>query len=139
MALVDRDVLHLDAMGEPSRQGVDVHVAGVAALLCAKSWKLSERIADADAGRPWRLREKDAADVWRLMMVGDPRAVRSTFAEHEGDATLGRPIAAGREMLIDLFRPGGRGPEMAASNLAGKVSRAAVTGSIGEWMRAFGP
>ena len=138
MALVDHAWRRIGPIAEGSgRQEIEVKVAGPGALLCAKAWKLQERVRDAEAGKPWRLREKDAGDVWQLMYVSDPVEVRRSFDRHAQHPSLGQAIRTGREYLISLFGAGGRGGVLAASNLADTRTRTEVAQVVSSWMGAF--
>ena len=59
------------------------------------------------------MKPKDAADVWRLMMVSEPERARSVFADGERDVVLGDAIGRGRSYLEELFGPDGDGTELA--------------------------
>lgn len=74
---VDHDPLRLMSL-EPERDDrqITVNVAGVAALLVAKAFKISDRLADP---RPGREADKDAGDVLRLMMTSDVAHVVTRF------------------------------------------------------------
>jgi hypothetical protein len=88
LSLLDREerqIVSLDGSG----RSVETFVAGVAALMCAKSHKLSERIADLSTGHRDRVKPKDAGDVWRLMAVSDPDVVRATFESGERHEVMG--------------------------------------------------
>ena len=138
MALTDHEWRRIGPIAKGSgRQELDAKVAGPAALLCAKAWKLHERIHDADAGKPWRLREKDAGDVWHLMYVSDPVAVRQTFDQYEQHPTLGPAICTGRGYLEQIFGPDGSGRILAASNLADTRTQAEVLLLADQWMEDF--
>jgi CBS domain-containing protein len=69
-AVIDFDVMRVEALDAADDRAFSVRVAGPAALLVAKVHKLLDRIAE---GRSDRLDDKDAADVYRLMLVV-PRA-----------------------------------------------------------------
>lgn len=91
-ALVDADVMRLAALDDADSRAFDVRIAGPAALLVAKLYKISERL---DTGRQ---SDKDALDVLRLLrgtethdlaqryeqLLSDPRSI--------GAATVGRGL-----------------------------------------------
>lgn len=72
-----------------------------------------ERLAGTLAGGRDRVKPKDAADVWRLIMVSEPERARSVFAEGERDVAPGDAIGRGRSYLEELFGPDGDGTELA--------------------------
>jgi predicted nucleotidyltransferase component of viral defense system len=108
---LDREKRLISAL-DGSGRSVEAYVAGPAALLCAKAYKLRERLAEALAGGRDRVKPKDAADVWRLMMVSEPERARSVFADGERDVVLGDAIGRGRSYLEELFGPDGDGTEL---------------------------
>lgn len=93
------------------------NVAGPAALLVAKAYKLHERVA---AGRAERIVDKDAGDVVRLMLGVDPTDTAARFDVLLADPRAGEVSANGLRLLRELFA-GSRTPgtEMAVRALAG--------------------
>ncbi|MHB1846837.1 MAG: hypothetical protein ACYCWW_18605 [Deltaproteobacteria bacterium] len=138
MALLDFEWRRIGPIaGGSGREEVEVKVAGAAALLCAKAWKLYERVRDAEAGKPWRLREKDAGDIWHLMYVSDPDEVRETFERCSQHQTMGQAVRTGQEYLAGLFGAGGRGRLLAARNLADTRTETEVVELVERWMESF--
>lgn len=79
LALHDRSAMVLTPLpGDPDRDPVEVMVAGHAALLVAKAYKVRDRVADYD-NRPYRLRAKDSVDVGLLMLASDPEDAAETM------------------------------------------------------------
>ncbi|WP_344106171.1 hypothetical protein [Myceligenerans crystallogenes] len=79
------------------------YVAGHAGLICAKAYKLAERIIDRDATGRNRVLAKDAGDLWRLLATSNGRDVRSTFEAETADPTWGDAVITGLshvEMLV---------------------------------------
>lgn len=76
MTILDREKKRIEAL-DSSGRSVEAYVVGPAALLCAKAYKLYERLADSAAGRGEQVKPKDAGDVWRRMAVTDPGQVRT--------------------------------------------------------------
>lgn len=115
-AAVDYDILAVPSL-EPDHDHriLDVRVAGVAALLVSKSYKLWERFREPDQRR---LVAKDAGDVLRLMLATDVAPViqrigllladpRSEAATRQGleylDGLFGAPRRPGVVMAIDAL------------------------------------
>lgn len=112
-ALVDNDLLEVAALDEADERKVTVAVAGPAALLVAKAFKLGERLDN-----PRRLLPKDAGDVFRLYeafsthditerldrMFEDDRSaeVTRTGLAHLR-ALFGTPRAPGIRLAIDAM------------------------------------
>lgn len=121
VAAVDRFPMLVGSLDPGNDRNVTVNVAGAAALLVAKAYKISDRLGDA-AARPDRLTDKDAGDVLRIMMTTRARQVASTFAELRDDSRVGSIATEGLEKLHALF--GGAatpGVEMAVNALKGDV------------------
>ncbi len=138
MALLDKQVHRFGPIGASGRAAVDVAVAGVAALVCAKSWKLHERFAAADAGKPSRFRSKDAADMWRLMAVSNTSEVRATFERCERHPDFGATCHEARRALTEMFSDGGRGCEQVVVGLASSgLSEQDLYDTMSRWITRF--
>lgn len=105
-ALVDADMMGVHG---PDGRGFEIRVAGPAAMLVAKTWKIGER----EASRPTRLKDKDALDLFRLVrgtptadlvartrrMMADPRSRNSVeWAVERLPALFGEDRGAGVAM-----------------------------------------
>lgn len=77
LATVDFDVMPIGSLepGSDSRS-IDMRVAGPAALLVAKAYKIHDRLGDAKESR---VSGKDAGDVIRLMRASGAAAVRAAL------------------------------------------------------------
>ena len=85
------------------------------ALLVAKAHKLHDRI---QIGRPTRLSDKDAADVFRLMQTADATRTATTLRQLAVDLVAGPVAQAGLRYLVDLFgRSASPGVTMAVAAL----------------------
>ncbi len=133
LCIVDRELHVLDPL-DGTGEFVEAYIAGPAAIMCAKAYKLAERINEADRGAKNRVKAKDAGDVWRLMAVTDPRSVASVFAEGEADPALAAAVCQGRSYLRDLFSPGGVGVQLAVAGLGLDLGEERVERLIGSWM-----
>jgi hypothetical protein len=138
MVMLDFDVRQIDALDGSNRSAGDVKVAGIGALLCAKSYKLSERLVARDRGGRNRVKSKDAGDVWRLMLVSDPEEIASRFDAAENHPVFGPAVALGRTHLRTVFDPRiGEGLDLAVDDLENYVNVGAVRQQIGDWMSSF--
>ncbi|MHB8319805.1 MAG: hypothetical protein ACYDEP_11365 [Acidimicrobiales bacterium] len=137
MAMIDRDLLVIEPMNTSHRTPIEVKVAGVGGLLSAKAWKLHQRFVEADGGKPHRLLPKDAGDVWRLMAVSDPNKIRETFDQCEQHPQFGVSTAIGRQRLIEMFAPGGRGSALAEENFLDQMDGNRVRAVIDAWVARF--
>lgn len=114
-ALVDHDPLTIAALEPDDPRQVVVEVAGVCALFVAKAHKLHDRVL---AGRPTRLSDKDAADVFRLMQTADAIRTAATLGQLAVDPVAGQVTQAGLRYLVDLFgRSASDGVAMAVAAL----------------------
>lgn len=136
LSLLDREKRAISSLDGPGCS-VEAYVAGPAALMCAKAYKIHERLAEALVGGRNRVKPKDAADVWRLMTVSEPEQVRSVFVAEESDVALGEAIRRGRDYLEGLFGTDGDGTELAQASLRGLVPEGKVAATISIWMSRF--
>lgn len=113
--------MRISALEVGDDRTVAVNVAGAVALLVAKAFKISDRLAD-EARRPDRLTDKDAGDVLRLFMSTPPRRAAADAARLRAHERVGAVTELGLGLLADLFgRPGSRGVDMAVQALAADV------------------
>jgi hypothetical protein len=114
-ALIDNEVIAIEAIEPDDRRQARLRVAGVAALLVAKTHKIADRV---ESGREDRLSDKDGADVVRLMGTSSPAEVASTIEELIDDPTAGVATKIAVERFEELFgRRGGAGIELASRAL----------------------
>lgn len=114
-ALVDNEAIEVSALDPADDRSRTVTVAGVAALLVAKIHKLTDRVA---GNRSDRIKDKDAADVVRLMGAEKASSVASTLAHLSSHPDAGEVTGAAIEGFNELFGTrAGAGIEMAARSL----------------------
>jgi hypothetical protein len=121
VAAVDRSPMHVGSLDPTDGRVVEVNVAGPAALLVAKAFKIRDRLSDASK-KPDRLSNKDAGDVLRIMMSVPSAQVAASFAALRQNDRVGQIATRGAELLYNLF--GARatpGVEMAVEALRGDV------------------
>ncbi|WP_431782613.1 hypothetical protein [Streptomyces chumphonensis] len=121
VAAVDRSPLAVDSLDPADERSITVNVAGPAALLVAKAFKITDRLDQAET-RADRLTDKDAGDVLRIIMSTRARQVSESFAMLCNDPRVGDVAVDGLRKLRRLF--GGRatpGVEMAVKALAGSL------------------
>ena len=110
-AAVDNSLMTLRSLDPSDSRTASLLVAGPAALLVAKAYKLAERAAEG--GR--RLDSKDAFDSHRLLLLPTDRLVQG-FRVMAGDPTASSVARAGLGKIRELFAS-----ELAVgSNLAGR-------------------
>jgi hypothetical protein len=123
--IVDNDRMTISSLDPADDRSIEVLVAGSAALLIAKSYKIGERVA---SGKVNRYDDKDGADVLRLMQSTDPIEIAGTMKELLGNDTVRESVQTGLQYIRELF--GGRagaGIAMAHRTLAGLVPEDRIT------------
>jgi hypothetical protein len=123
-SLVDNSPMTVSALNPADERSVRVAVAGVPALMVAKAHKLHDRVG---RGRPDRSKDKDAADVFRMMQATPAKSVSTTLAELSEHPVAGPPTLAAVSYIDELFGGRGRpGIEMAARSFGGAIPLARV-------------
>jgi hypothetical protein len=97
-ALIDRDRMAVRALAPGDRRRFKLWVAGPAALLMMKAYKIGEHLDD---GRP--VEDKDAYDVLRLLRDVPMVDLVRRYAKISGDPVSAESAARGRELLEGLF------------------------------------
>lgn len=100
-AIIDNDVLAIEALDAQDRRSIQSRVAGPTALLIAKAHKISDRLAQA--ARPDRLIDKDASDVYRLMLTTTPERINEVVPTLLADSRVETPAQRGLELLRAQF------------------------------------
>jgi hypothetical protein len=111
---------------------VEVNVAGYAALICAKSFKLGERL---DAGGQ-RLRDKDAGDLWRLLRCADRDNVVDVFGEYADHDAIGSSVRRGRTHVSHVLRNVDV-RRMAKATFEVDVIGSEIDSTFDSWLEAF--
>jgi hypothetical protein len=108
-AIVDNAPTTIRALDPGDDREATVAVAGPAALLVAKLHKIGERKDD-----PGRLVDKDAHDIYRLLVATDSVAVATRLVELTADPLSGPATRTAIDYLRELFAsPTALGPTMA--------------------------
>ena len=100
-AVIDNDVLLVEALDVQDRRSIASRVAGPTAMLIAKAHKINDRLAQET--RPDRLIDKDASDVYRLMLTTEPERINEVVPRLLEDPRIGGPAQRGLEMLRGQF------------------------------------
>lgn len=107
-AIVDADVMRLGALEAIDSRTFDIRVAGPAALLVAKVYKISERHSTD------RQSDKDALDVLRLLRGTETDDLAQRYEKLHADARSSEAAKNGRILLEQQFASrAGIGIEMA--------------------------
>lgn len=112
-AVVDKSKMVIDALDDADGRNYEATVAGPAALLVAKLHKIAER-----TGTPDRLNDKDAHDIYRLLIATQASDVADTFRELLNNEISQSVTADAVEMLGSLFADG---PQALGSMMAGRA------------------
>ncbi|MFE2337296.1 hypothetical protein [Streptomyces coelicoflavus] len=121
VAAVDRSAMTITSLEASDTRTVTVNVAGPAALLVAKAFKIGDRLTQADA-RPTRLTNKDAGDVLRIIRAIPVAQVSASFASLRDDPRVGEITREGLQLLQNIFGgPTTPGVDMAVQALSGDL------------------
>lgn len=113
-ALVDNDTMTVSALAEDDLRTYDVRVAGTAALLVAKAHKVADRVA----GPSHRLVDKDAHDVYRILIATDSTKLAADVARLLADELSADSTAEAMRFIRDLFAAG---PDATGAVMAGRA------------------
>lgn len=98
-ALTDNETHQLLALDPVDDRAVRIKVAGPAALLVAKVFKIRDRLAQAAAGQPERIIDKDALDVLRLLRAVETEALVDGFRRHPPESAAASDVAAAMAII----------------------------------------
>jgi hypothetical protein len=114
-AVLDNDLEDVGALNASDGRRYSVRIAGPAALMVAKVHKLRDRLSESNADR---IADKDAADVYRLMLATPVTTFLYRLRPLLLDDIAGPPSRDGVELLRHLFGTrSGDGVRMAANAL----------------------
>ena len=114
-ALVDNDVMTIKPLDPSDSRSRSVKVASVAALIVAKVHKIADRLASE---REERQKDKDAADVVRLMQAEAVASIASSLSALASDTIAGATTVEAIETFEKLFGSrAGQGIAMASRSL----------------------
>ena len=111
-ALVDNALMSFGSLEASDSRSVELHVAGPAALLVSKLHKLGER-----RERPDRLLDKDALDVYRLLVTIPTADLAATLRRLQTVPVSAEATRIGIGYLRSLFAT----PESLGSQMAGRA------------------
>lgn len=100
-AILDNDVLTIEALDPEDARRIDSRVAGTTALLIAKAHKIHDRLEHL--ARPDRLIDKDASDVYRLMLTTPAERINKVAGALLDDGRVAGPTQRGLELLRAQF------------------------------------
>jgi hypothetical protein len=112
-AVVDHAPMTITALDPSDTRSVEMEVAGPAALLVAKLHKLGER-----RDTPGRLLDKDAHDIYRLLVATETVTLATAFAKLRRDELAGSVTDEAIVYLEQLFASD---PDALGSAMAGRA------------------
>ncbi|WP_137826005.1 hypothetical protein [Brevibacterium sp. 2SA] len=117
---------------------VEAYVAGPTALLCAKAYKLHDRMEPSELRRNReRLRPKDFADVYRLLHAISGEEAARVFELGAADERIGTAVDLGRDHLIELLRDPSAVAGPVAESWAAPELEDEMTDRIRFWLERF--
>ena len=111
-AVVDHELMTISALAPSDGRRATVKVAGPAALLVAKLHKVGERRDD-----PRRLVDKDAHDIYRLLVATETLALAEHVTALARDQLAGSATSTALEYLRELFG----NPDAIGAAMAGRA------------------
>lgn len=111
-AIIDQSPMRVESLDGDGRRAV-INVAGPAALLVAKLHKLGERVDTPD-----RLNDKDAHDIYRLLVAIETPELAATIRRLLADELSQRATTRALEFIQQLFAAG---PDAPGSTMAGRA------------------
>lgn len=112
-SVVDNDVEVVRALDPSDDRAMDVRVAGPAALLVAKIYKIAERI---DA--PHRLNDKDAHDIYRILVAIETGDLATRFRRLLEDPLCADESSEALNWMTELVAAG---PDALIASMAGRA------------------
>lgn len=110
-AIIDQSPMSVESLDDDGRSAV-INVAGPAALLVAKLHKLGERVTTPD-----RLNDKDAHDIYRLLVATETADLATTVRSLDADEVSKDVTAQALVYLEQLFAS----PQALGSTMAGRA------------------
>jgi hypothetical protein len=103
----------IQSLDDSDRRSIEMKAAGPAALLVAKLHKLGER-----QDQPDRLIDKDAHDLYRLLVATDTDELAATITQLQSDELAGKATTHAVEYLRVLFADS---PDAPGAMMAGRA------------------
>lgn len=136
LAVLDRTWRTLRSFDD--RPGVETYIAGPSALLCAKAYKLHDRLDPAELRRnAERLRPKDFADVFRLILTISPDDAAHVFLQGIEDARIGAAVELGAGYLVEILSDAATVASMVADTWQDLSREAEYQRTIDRWSARF--
>ncbi|MFD4403969.1 hypothetical protein ACFWPH_14545 [Nocardia sp. NPDC058499] len=114
-AIVDNSEIVVRPLTEDDSRAISAKVAGPAALIVAKCHKIHERV---DGPNPDRLKDKDAHDIYRILMAFEPEQLAPAFIRLLAEQISAQVTNEAVDILQNLFAAG---PDAIGSAMAGRA------------------
>lgn len=102
LSLIDRQWMTIGSFDDQEPDG-EGYVAGAAALICAKAYKIADRLDPAELERnPKRFKPKDVTDLFRLMVTKSGPEVRRIFDLGATKPDIADSVIEGKRLLLAL-------------------------------------
>ncbi len=136
LAVLDREWRTLRSFDDGP--GIETYIAGPAALLCAKAYKLHDRLDPTELRRnSERLRPKDFADVFRLILTISPDEAALVFRQGVEDTRISAAVQLGAEYLIEVLNDSATVASMVADTWQDVSREAEYQGTVERWRAGF--
>ncbi len=123
-AMMDNELMVLGSLQKPGSRSFPIRVAGPAALIMAKSFKIQDRLGSL------RLRDKDALDIFRLLRVSPVGELARKFNQLLCHRKVVESCRESLEIFGNLFQDSrSQGVEMVVRSLGFLADRDEVTQS----------
>lgn len=114
-AVIDNSLMEVAALDPVDGRRYTVKVAGCGALLVAKLYKIGERVSDPN---PTRLQDKDAHDIYRILIDAETAELAETFDQLRADEVSADVTETAIGYLRELFVAG---PSALGAEMAGRA------------------
>jgi hypothetical protein len=99
-SMIDHDLIDIVALDDSDARRFTIRVAGPAALVVAKVYKLRDRLRE---GKADRIADKDAADVYRLMLSVSVSEFLLRLRPMLADETAGSVCSEAVDLMAQMF------------------------------------
>ena len=136
LSIIDRQLRTLRSFDDGPT--AEAYVAGPAALLCAKAYKIHDRLDPTELRRNAdRLRPKDFADLYRLLLVITPGDAAGVFSRGAADTRIGQAVSVGRDFLVEVLADAATVASMVADAWGDPTREAEFRAQVTGWGQRF--
>ncbi len=136
LSLTDRRIRTLRAFDDGPE--VDVYIAGPTALLCAKAYKLHDRMNAKQLERnPARLRVKDFADLYRLLLAVTPEEAEAIFSTGAENSEIQDAVRLGETYLLQILDDSANVAAMVADAWGDATRENEFRAGVARWRKQY--